>query len=95
MVVVLEIVFLSIKDNENMKALDIFNHIILYIAYADDTTFFLKDKKSLIEVMKVFDIFSSFSGLKPNKSICEVAGIGALKEAKLALFGMKNIDLRL
>ena len=41
--------------------------------------FFLKDKESLIDVMKVFDIFSSFSGLKPNKSKCKVADIGALK----------------
>ena len=53
------------------------------------------DKESLIEVMKAFDIFSSFSGLKPNKSKCEVAGIGALKGAKMALCGMKCIDLKL
>ena len=39
-----------------------------------------------MEIMKVFDIFSLFSGLKPNKSKCEVAGIGALKGAKLALW---------
>ena len=43
--------------------------------------------------MKVFDIFSSFFGLKPNKSKC--AGIGALKGAKLTLCGMKCIHLRL
>ena len=35
------------------------------------------------------------SGLKPNKSKCEVAGIGALKRVKMALRGMKCIDLRL
>ena len=57
--------------------------------------FFLKDKESLIEVMKTFDIFSSFSGLKLNKSKCEVAGIGALKGVKIALSGTKCIDLRL
>ena len=45
-----------------------FNHTFLYTKYADDTAFFLKDKESLIWVMKIFDIFSSFSGLKPNKS---------------------------
>ena len=39
--------------------------------------------------------FSSFSGLKPNKSKCEIAGIGALKGAKMALCGMKYIDLKL
>ena len=67
----------------------------MYITYADGTSVFLKDKESLVEVMKVFDIFSSFSGLKPNKSKCEVTGIDALKGAKLTLCGMKCIDLRL
>ena len=45
--------------------------------------------------MEAFDIFSSFSGLKPNKPTFEVAGIGALKGAEMALCGMKCIDLRL
>ena len=94
-ILVLEIVFLSIKENKKIKGRNIFNHTFLYTAYADGTTFFLKDKESLIEVMKVFDIFSALSGLKPNKFKCEVAGIRALKGAKMALCGMKSIDLRL
>ena len=36
-----------------------------------------------------------FFGLKPNISKCEVAGIGALKGTKMALCGIKCIDLRL
>ena len=43
--------------------------------------------------MKTFDIFSTFSGLKPNKSKCEIAGLGALKGVKLALCRMECIDL--
>ena len=93
-ILVLEILFLCI-ENKNIKGLNIFNHIFLYIAYADDTTFFLKDKESLIEVMKAFDIFSSFSDLQPNKYKYEVAGIGALKGVKMAPCGMKCTDLRL
>ena len=93
-ILVVEIVFLSIKENKNIKGLNIFNHTFLYTTYTDGTTFFQKDKESLIEVMKVFDIFSSFSGLKPNKWKCEVAGTGSLKGAKLSLCGMKCIDLR-
>ena len=61
--------------------------------YADGTTFFLKDEKSVLELMKTFDIFSTFSGLKPNKRKCEMPGLGALKELKLALCGMECIDL--
>ena len=94
-VLVLEIVFPSIKENKKIKGLNIFNYNFLYTAYADDTTFFSKYTESMIEVMRVFDIFSSFSGLKPKKSKCEVAGIGALKGAKTALCGMKCIELRL
>ena len=59
-----------------------FNHTFLYTAHVDDTTFFLKDKESLIGVMKVFEMLSSFSGLKHSKSKCEVAVTGALKGQK-------------
>ena len=94
-ILVLEIVVPSIKENKKIKGLNIFNYNFLYTAYADDTTFFSKYTESMIEVMRVFDIFSSFSGLKPKKSKCEVAGIEALKGAKTALCGMKCIELRL
>ena len=80
-------------QNENVSGPDIFENTFLYTAYADDTTFFLKDEKSVIELMKTFDIFSTFSGLKPNKSKCEIAGLGALKGVKLALCGMECLDL--
>ena len=43
-ILVLEIVYLSIKENKKIKGLNIFNHTFLYTAYADDTPFFLKDK---------------------------------------------------
>ena len=67
--------------------------MFLYTAYADETTFFLKDTKSVIELMNIFDTFSKFSGLKPNKSKCEIAGTGALKGVQAALCGMRCIDL--
>ena len=62
-------------------------------AFADDTTFFLKDKESIQKVMNVFDTFSIYSGLKPNKSKCKIAGISALKGVSLELCGMECIDL--
>ena len=33
------------------------------------------------------------SGLCPNFSKCEIAGIGSLKDAKVALCGLKSLDL--
>ena len=43
--------------------------------------------------MNVFDTFSIYSGLKPNKSKCEIAGTGILKGVSMELCGMKCIDL--
>ena len=37
---------------------------------------------------------NSFSGLKPNKEKCEVAGIGVKEGVKMALCRMKNINLK-
>ena len=43
--------------------------------------------------MNIFDTYSKFSGLKPNKSKCEITGIGALKGMQVALCGMRGTDL--
>ena len=36
-----------VKNNPKVKGLDIFKHEFLYNAYVNDTTFFLKDTKSI------------------------------------------------
>ena len=48
---------------------------------------------SVIEEMNAFDKFSLLSGLKLNKTKCEIASIGILKGVLLALCGMDCIDL--
>ena len=80
-------------QNENIDGLNIFETTFLCTAYADGTTFLIKDEKSVIGLMKTFDTFSTLSGLKPNKSKWEIAGSGALKAVKLALCGMECVDL--
>ena len=92
-ILVLEIVFLFTKESKKINGLNIFDKTFLYTAYADESTFFLKDTKSVIELMNIFDTLSKFSGLKPNKSKCEIAGIGVLKGVQVALCGMRCIDL--
>ena len=70
---VLKIVFNLIKQYKDIHGLAFFDNTFLYTAYADDSTFFLKHKESVKEVMDVFDTFCIYSGLKPNKSISEIA----------------------
>ena len=53
----------------------------------------LRDKRSIKELINTFATFSKYSGLKPNHEKCEIAGIGVLKSVKVAVCGMKCIDL--
>ena len=93
-ILVLEIVFFSVEESENFQGLTIFNNQFLYTAYAHDTTFFLSNKNPVTEVIQVFEHFSFFSGLKPNKSKFKIAGIGVLKRVQMALCGMECVNLK-
>ena len=67
-ILVLEIVFNLTKENKNIHDLTFFDPTFLYTVYAADTTFFIKDKESVKEVMNVFVTFFIYSGFKLNKS---------------------------
>ena len=92
-ILALELFFILIKSNKNIHGINIFSHDFLYTAYADDTTFFLKDLDSVKYVLEMLNQFYMVSELPPNFSKCEIAGIGSLKDAKVALCGLKNLDL--
>ena len=51
------------------------------------------NRKSVIEALKIVAQFSFFSGIKPNKEKREVAGIDVKKGVKVAICGIKNIDV--
>ena len=55
--------------------------------------FFLENKESIEELVKAFTLFSSFSGLKPNISKCEICVLGPLKGVEMAVCGMQTADL--
>ena len=92
-ILVLEIFFIFVKSNPEVKGLNIFKHEFLYTAYADDTTSFLKDRNSIIELMNELNAFSNFSDLKPNKTKCGIPSIGVLNGVQVALCGMKCVIL--
>ena len=62
----LEVSFVLIKTSYKIKGLDIYGHNFPYTAYADDSSFSFKNKKSVIEAFKILDEFFFFSELKPN-----------------------------
>ena len=56
-------------------------------------SFFLEDLDSIKNVLEMLNQFCMVSGLHPNLSKCEITGIGSLKDAKVALCGLKSLDL--
>ena len=68
-------------------------NLFLYTAHADDTTFFLKDGKSIIELMNQLNTFLNFSEVKPQRPKCKIAGIGVLNGVQVALCGMNALIL--
>ena len=92
-IIALKVLFILIKNKDNIKGIDLYDHSFLFTAYADDSTFFLKDIVSVRVLIDTFKLFSCFSGLKPNINKCEIAGLGILKGVQEAVCGLQNIDL--
>ena len=66
-VLTLEGIFALINANPNIEPPQLFNHNFSYSVYADDTTFFLRNKNSALKLINTFDTFSLFSGLTIKK----------------------------
>ena len=61
-ILALEVLFVFIKSNENIKVLEIFKHVFLCTAYAGYSTFFLRDTPSVKELINSFSQIYRFSG---------------------------------
>ena len=97
-ILVLEIFLISVKNNPKNTVSKIFTNEFLYTAYDDDTTFFLKSRISIIELMNELNIkylilILDFSGPKPKKKKCKIAGIGVLNRVQMILCDMKCVNL--
>ena len=49
--------FMLIKNKKNIKGVKMFENTFLYTAYAGDSTFFLKDKNSIKELLNTVNYF--------------------------------------
>ena len=84
----LEVLFILIKLKPQIEGMTIFDYNYLYSAYANNTTFFLKDIISIKYMDGTFDFVSCFLGLKQNLIKSEMTGIGVLKGVQVAVCGM-------
>ena len=92
-IIALEVFFALIKNKVDIKSIDLFDHIFLFTAYADESTFFLKDISSVKMLVETFKEFSCFSGLKWNIAKSENSCLDPLKGVLEAVCGLKTVDL--
>ena len=89
----IEVLFIMIRSDVNIKGLNIFENEIKLTACADDTTLFLRDLNPLYELLSLFQIFESWSSLKLNFDKSELCGIDVKKGVDLAFCGCKIVNL--
>ena len=76
-ILIIEILATMIRNENHIEGIRIKEKFIKQCFYADDATFFLKDKQSLGMLLNVIEQFSKYSSLKLNKTKSEIAWIGA------------------
>ena len=67
----LEILFITIRADENIKGVKVENNEIKLTAYADDACYFLRDKSSAEIFLQKIEQFSKISGLEVNRTKSE------------------------
>ena len=80
-------------ENQNIEGFEIFQRKFVYTVYMDDSTIFLKNTESVVNLLEIFEHSSHFSVLKPNKFKYEIAGISVLKKVKVALCSLRCVNL--
>ena len=71
-----EILAHAIRENSDIKGIQVFDKEIKLSQYADDTTVFCHDETSLKKALDIIQTFESCSGLKVNTSKSEAIWLG-------------------
>jgi len=78
-VLAFELLAIAIRHNPRINGIDIEGLKFRVVQFADDTTVFLKDENSLLELEKLMETYHLISGMKVNIAKTTVMGIGEWK----------------
>ena len=70
-ILVLEILFITIRSDPNIHGIKVVKNEVKLTSYADDASYFMKDKKSAENLLLVISQFSKVSGLEVNRTKSE------------------------
>lgn len=79
----------ALKNKASVKGIRVDDHEIKIVQYADDTTVFVRDKESVLELLDFLREFNSLSGLEINTSKTEAMWLGQWKNNQDTPFGFK------
>ena len=83
----------ALKNNKSIKGILVNNHEIKVTQYADDTTVFVRDRDSVVQLLDLLQNFSLLSGLEINTAKTEAMWLGQWKITKtrpLVLSGQRS-----
>ena len=92
-ILVMEILFIQIRSNENIHGLKFFGYEFKLSAFADDVSYFFKDINFVKELLKLLEQSSKFTSLKVNYDKSEICGIGSKKGAIGAFSQFRIVNL--
>ena len=79
----------ALKNNKSIKGILVNNHEIKVTQYADDTTVFVRDRDSVVQLLDLLQNFSLLSGLEINTAKTEAMWLGLWKNNEDMPFGFK------
>ena len=75
-ILVLELLAVSIRNNDQIKGIAAYGSEIKLVIFADDMTSFVRDKLSYHTLFDTIDLFGTYSGLKVNHDKTEILLLG-------------------
>ena len=90
-IIVLELLALSIRNNDEIKGIVVDGNEIKLVIFADDMTSFVRDKLSYRTLFDTLTLFSTYSGLKVNHEKTEILLLGNMKVSSSGL-GVNEIS---
>ena len=90
---VMEILFIQVKNNKNIKGITIFGFDFKLSSFADDVSYFLQDLDFVKELLHMLEYLQLYTSLKINYEKSEICGIGSKKGAIRAFSNFHSVNL--
>ena len=93
-ILVMEVLFVQIRSNKNIRGLKTFDYEIKLTSFADDVTCFLRDLTSIEHLLSLLRYSHQFTSRKIKiKKKSEVCGIGSKKGVLRAFSDLSSVDI--